>query len=92
MSIHHLSAPQYSGIFPHNSMPKRAIVPCPTCGKPNEFFGDPVGPFCSVRCQMVDLGKWMNEEYKISEPLRPDHLEEYEGLSGEELDRPDSDR
>jgi len=23
---------------------------------------------------MVDLGKWFNEENKISEPLRPDHF------------------
>jgi len=22
-------------------------------------------PFCSKRCKMVDLGKWVNEEYKI---------------------------
>jgi endogenous inhibitor of DNA gyrase (YacG/DUF329 family) len=29
----------------------------------------PFRPFCSERCKMVDLGKWLNEEYKISEPL-----------------------
>ena len=38
---------------------------------------------------MIDLGKWLNEEYKVSEPLRPEHLEEYENLSGEELDQPE---
>jgi len=27
---------------------------------------------------MVDLGKWLNEEYRISEPLRPDHFSEDE--------------
>jgi endogenous inhibitor of DNA gyrase (YacG/DUF329 family) len=37
---------------------------------------------------MVDLGKWFNEEYRISEPLRPDHLEEYEELEGQVLDDP----
>ena len=40
---------------------------------------------------MVDLGKWLGEDYKISEPLRPDHLAKYEDLEGD-LDRPDSDR
>ncbi len=47
-----------------------------------------MGPFCSPRCKMVDLGKWLGEEYKISEPLRPDHLAEYENMEGPELDLP----
>ena len=48
-----------------------------------------MGPFCSSRCKMVDLGKWLGEEYKISEPLRPDHLAEYEEQTGAELDEPE---
>jgi endogenous inhibitor of DNA gyrase (YacG/DUF329 family) len=31
--------------------------------------------FCSRRCKLVDLGKWLGEENRISEPLRADHLE-----------------
>jgi len=27
---------------------------------------------------MVDLGKWFGEEYRISEPLRPDHFADEE--------------
>lgn len=57
-------------------MSEKATVPCPACGKPAVFFAEPVGPFCSARCQMVDLGKWLGEEYRISEPLRPDHFSE----------------
>jgi hypothetical protein len=40
---------------------------CPICGKPvaprseNRAF-----PFCSVRCRLVDLAKWLGEEYRIS--------------------------
>ncbi len=30
---------------------------------------------------MVDLGKWLGEDYRISEPLRPDHFASYEELS-----------
>lgn len=39
---------------------------CPICGaevKPraeNRAF-----PFCTDRCKTVDLGKWMNEEYRV---------------------------
>ena len=29
----------------------------------------PQRPFCSQRCQMVDLAKWFNGEYCISESL-----------------------
>ena len=28
-------------------------------------------PFCSMRCKAVDLGKWIAEDYTISEPLFP---------------------
>ena len=40
--------------------------PCPTCKKPAKPRGENVAfPFCSVRCQQVDLGKWLNEEYRV---------------------------
>lgn len=61
-------------------MSEKAIVPCPICQQPAVFFAEPVGPFCSNRCKMVDLGKWLNEEYIISEPLRPDHFEDLDEL------------
>lgn len=35
-------------------------------------------PFCSQRCQMVDLGKWLLEEYSIDRGLTPDDLEDPE--------------
>ena len=57
-------------------MSAKATVPCPTCGKLAVFFAEPIGPFCSARCQMVDLGKWFGEEYRVSEPLRPEHFSE----------------
>ena len=45
---------------------------CPTCGRQvdcrrrakNPFF-----PFCSERCRLIDLGKWLDGEHRISEPL-----------------------
>lgn len=70
-------------------MSKPAIVKCAICGRDADFFAPPTGPFCSSRCKLVDLGKWLGEEYKISEPLRPDHFAEYEEQFGEQLDRPE---
>jgi endogenous inhibitor of DNA gyrase (YacG/DUF329 family) len=52
---------------------REKIIKCPICGKDVKFYEKekfpPYFPFCSQRCKLVDLGKWLNEEYKISEPL-----------------------
>lgn len=37
----------------------------------------PYRPFCSSRCKLVDLGRWLNEEYRISEDL-PESIEDGE--------------
>ena len=68
-----------------------SLIKCPICGKENDYFAEPLGPFCSNRCKMIDLGKWLGEEYRVSEPLRADHLDEYEQLSGDALDKPERD-
>ncbi|MCM3869144.1 MAG: DNA gyrase inhibitor YacG [Pyrinomonadaceae bacterium] len=39
---------------------------CPTCGKPVERKDNPFRPFCSERCKMVDLGRWVNDEYRVA--------------------------
>lgn len=47
-------------------------VLCPRCGKPvfyEKITDVPSFPFCSERCRLIDLGKWLNEEHRISEPL-----------------------
>ena len=46
---------------------------CPTCKKPSRKEGNKLFPFCSGRCQLVDLGRWLDEEYRIpdSEPPPP---------------------
>lgn len=35
---------------------------CPICGKPT---APDCRPFCSRRCADVDLGRWLNESYRI---------------------------
>ncbi len=42
---------------------------CPICRKPvAPREGNPAFPFCSDRCRLVDLGKWLGEEYRIPGP------------------------
>jgi len=35
---------------------------CPVCGK---LRAQDYRPFCSKRCADLDLGKWLNEDYRI---------------------------
>lgn len=62
----------------------KKMIKCPICGKNIEFYEDkklpPNFPFCSQRCKLIDLGKWLNEEYVISEPI----TEAYEQINDEE--------
>lgn len=68
-----------------------AMLKCPICGKLSDFNMPPIGSFCSERCKLVDLGRWLGEDYRVTEPLRPDHLMEYEEMSGDQLDRPEKE-
>ena len=57
-----MSAPKNTGL----------TVKCPTCGREVPYVGlerNPFFPFCSERCNLVDLGKWLEGEHHIEEPL-----------------------
>ena len=47
---------------------------CRTCG---ESITSEVQtfPFCSERCRGADLGKWFNEEYRISREIKDSDIE-----------------
>ena len=47
---------------------------CPTCGKKVDWKDNPNRPFCSERCKLVDLGKWVNEEYRVPGREVPDDV------------------
>jgi len=59
-------------------------VTCPTCGKPVPWSPESTyRPFCSKRCQLIDLGEWVNEEKAIPgepEPTQPgiDQLDDFD--------------
>jgi endogenous inhibitor of DNA gyrase (YacG/DUF329 family) len=40
-------------------------VKCPQCGNAVEWKESPYRPFCSERCQLIDLGAWIEERYVI---------------------------
>lgn len=41
---------------------------CPRCGTEIVYEGNPFRPFCSERCRLIDLGRWIAEDYRI--PVR----------------------
>ena len=52
---------------------------CPTCDKTFTVARKedaPYRPFCCERCKMVDLGRWLDGTYSISEPVTPEDVEE----------------
>ena len=51
---------------------------CPTCKLEHKPVTLSLGPFCSSRCQLIDLGQWLNEEYRLPDSTTP--------VSEEELD------
>lgn len=57
-------------------------VPCPQC-KTSVLWqaSSEYRPFCSKRCQLIDLGEWAEENHKISQNIQPDAM-----LSEEMLD------
>jgi endogenous inhibitor of DNA gyrase (YacG/DUF329 family) len=44
-------------------------VKCPTCQRPVPWVPESkYKPFCSNRCRLIDLGDWLDESHRISEP------------------------
>jgi hypothetical protein len=56
---------------------------CPICGKPTVAR---FRPFCSAICADIDLGRWLNNQYRIPSQEPPGETEGV-GDDGEEPDR-----
>ena len=55
-------------------------VNCPTCGNAVSWTAaNPHRPFCGERCQLIDLGEWAAERYRVP------------GEPGPPADKPDSE-
>jgi len=44
---------------------------CPVCDAAVDLTATPTVPFCSERCRLIDLGRWLDEAYAVPEPRRP---------------------
>jgi endogenous inhibitor of DNA gyrase (YacG/DUF329 family) len=69
------------------------VRPCPICKRPvpPEELEGPNRPFCSARCKTIDLGSWLDEAYRIGQPVAEEDLDEgvpREGGSALESDAP----
>lgn len=62
---------------------------CVYCSRPFEYAPEVRGefPFCSRRCRILDLGRWLDGEYVLSRPLSEDEAALHasrQGDSGED--------
>ncbi|MDK2849001.1 MAG: uncharacterized protein PWP34_2354 [Desulfuromonadales bacterium] len=51
---------------------KILTVKCPRCGVLTRWEGNTHRPFCSPRCRNVDLGAWVDEEYRVPDDSCPE--------------------
>jgi hypothetical protein len=54
----------------------RAPISCPQCRQPTVWAGNEHRPFCSERCRLIDLGAWIDEQYRIPEQTQTTPREE----------------
>lgn len=57
---------------------------CPICREMVAWEDNPHRPFCSERCQLLDLGSWATERYRIAAPSPdPDVSDEDDSTEGD---------
>lgn len=60
-----------------------SLYGCPICKKKFEMqrlSDQPFFPFCSDRCKLIDLGRWIDGSYLISRELNDDEIMQLEDL------------
>lgn len=58
---------------------------CPTCNRQVQWQDNSFRPFCSERCQLIDLGKWVSEEYRVpGKPVLTEPVENEEDHPGQD--------
>lgn len=59
---------------------KQLEVECPKCKQKFSYYQSDFRPFCSEKCQQVDLGNWFLEKYTtpVTSPLSLEEQEELE--------------
>lgn len=54
-------------------------INCPTCDAKFKISATKAMPFCSERCRLIDLGRWLDEGIGIPHEGKPDE-EDIEGV------------
>jgi len=49
---------------------------CPLCDADVSLDSTPTAPFCSERCRLIDLGRWLDEAYAVPDDKQPTDDEE----------------
>ena len=49
---------------------------CPVCDATVNLDTTPTAPFCSERCRLIDLGRWLDEAYSLPEQKQPEDDED----------------
>lgn len=60
------------------------VVKCPICRTEVSWEGNPYRPFCSERCQLIDLGAWVEGKYRIPGEKIKEEPEKENGKKEEE--------
>ena len=66
-----------------NTQAKIPVGACPICGKPAV---EQHRPFCSQRCALVDLGRWIGGNYRVPDAKINEEEEETPRSDDEEAE------
>ena len=53
-----------------------ATIRCAQCGEPFDTTQTEAMPFCSRRCKLIDLGRWLSEENTLPHVPDPDDFDD----------------
>ncbi|AUN97093.1 DNA gyrase inhibitor YacG [Bacteriovorax stolpii] len=70
-------------------MNKLLKVKCPQCDTTFTYYESEFRPFCSKRCQQIDLGHWFQETYTV--PTRDVVMEEEQSIDQDSDERNESE-
>ncbi|MEX2524696.1 MAG: DNA gyrase inhibitor YacG [Gammaproteobacteria bacterium] len=59
-------------------------MPCPVCKLNTSSISDKQWlPFCSKRCQLIDLGDWLDENHRI--PEKDNEAQDWENMNDDDM-------
>lgn len=59
---------------------RKINVKCPKCTTEFSYYESNFRPFCSEKCKLIDLGRWLSEEYTVEGRENSVYIEDEEML------------